>query len=85
MVPCPVGWGEFMRTKIHNLVPSTRSSGTKTALIPAIPTRMALLPPQQVCPDNALAILALAKQIFGDFRHALRLEAEFPLELLERG
>jgi hypothetical protein len=29
--------------------------------------------------------LALAKQIFCDFRHALRLEAEFPLEFLERG
>jgi hypothetical protein len=35
--------------------------------------------------NNALALLALAKQIFCDFRHTLWLEAEFPLEFLERG
>ena len=75
-----------MRTKIHNLVPSTRSSATKTALILRdSDADGSAFPPQQVCPDSALALLALAKQFFRDFRHTLWLEAEFPLEFLERG
>ena len=75
-----------MRTKIHNLVPQHPKLATKTELILRdSDADGSAFPPRQVCPDNALAFLALAKQIFCDFRHALRLEAEFPLEFLERG
>src|ERR1700704_4499360 len=47
--------------------PSTRSSATKTGLILRdSDADGSAFPPQQVCPDNALAILALAKQVFCD-------------------
>jgi hypothetical protein len=84
ILPCPASSGELIRTKISCL--NTRSSADKTTLtLRDSDADGSAFPLQQVWVDSTLAFLDFAKQFFRHFCHTLWLEAEFPLEFLERG
>src|SRR5215471_5749141 len=70
---------QILRIRLRHWVPQNRINE-----LDSLTDTLLGIHPIQSDRKTLLALAGLAKQLFRDFSHTLRLEAEFPLKLLER-